>query len=884
MGPVPVYYHTKWTKDRPNNTYHTYDTYNHTDRSHGDPPGGKEFKPTLSTPGGNHTSSGCGSSAGAMNRAVHRPSLALVARAQQKLRFRIHGRERECPRRDDDRCRRPRSHSSRRPLLFFAVAVWWCLGPYCRLWMSLYRSFDGAYDDADVDALGPGRFAASGRRRDLSAVGLRRFMSGGVGGRSGRDATAAETKTGDGAVDGESDAVESREPSQRRTNGNSPSLEQQLWSPIIAERVRAVLISRTGYPNLVLGAYLEPPLPLLAEVSNDGESLMKMRVHGPRNLTYVPYPPHRKNLVNGGAIMDNQPGACSRNGAQWTFPTSHPKSLDHHFEGNVFRRRPNFDRRWELAAGIVGNGDDADGYRGGHCPVDADPYLPWIHDAFPSDDGSHVEFVVSNKRRCNTDPARFGPDLKNLEPQVALMQPVPVRRIREGLAEFDDALGSLRSAAPGGRGDATTGYEAFVRDDGYVSPRYALATSLDDADEDARYTRFVCRFHTLGIDDEVAPGGSHGAMLRRIILGETLSTYTYNPEHANYRKRGSKPMLLDGHDEQIWNSVYNIRCPVPRDVGGDALPGMIATGKSVLDDGVPLLYLDLIPIRTPARRSREGFGLPGVTDGSFDPERAWGNSRVLPRIEASGRWANIPVCRPPGAGEGSAVDPSESASAAGRPDDVVVAAARGKTHFLVACVWASRSFSTRGQDDDADSSTAARLREFLTYHLRIAGFDHAYVYDNSDATSSNGTLADVTDSFPRRLVTRVPWPHRVCNNNPPAAANPGERSSQYAAESSCRARYGPGTTWMATLDVDEYLVPTGERWKTLRQWLEHVTGDESDTKILNFYQTRALPNIDLMVPYKGGPTASCEVDKNRTTLNSVCVMKVWDIYLIKILT
>jgi hypothetical protein len=204
----------------------------------------------------------------------------------------------------------------------------------------------------------------------------------------------------------------------------------------------------------------------------------------------------------------------------------------------------------------------------------------------------------------------------------------------------------------------------------------------------------------------------------------------------------------------------------------------------------------------------------------------------------------------------SAIDPSELATAASRPNDdvVVVAAAREKTHFLVACVWASHSFSTRGQADDADSSTAGRLREFLSYHLRIAGFDHVYVYDNSDATSSsnNNTLADVTGMFSPRLVTRIPWPHRVCNNNPPAAANPGERSSQYAAESSCRARYGPDTTWMATLDVDEYLLPTGERWKTLRQWLEHVTSDEGDTKILNFYQTRALPNVDLMVPYEGG--------------------------------
>ena len=758
-----------------------------------------------------------------------------------KLRFRmIQSRQYERLRRDD-RCRR-RSYPLRRPVsLFLIVSVGCLLGLYCRLWISLYRSFDGAHDADDVGGIGLGHFVVSEGRRDPLTVGLQRYLNG--------------TKTDDGATaDGKSDVRASPESSHHRTNGNSSSLERQLGNPSIAEQVRAILISRTGSPNLLLGAYLEPPLPLLVGTSNDGESLMKMRVHAPQNLTYVSYPPRRKNIVYGDAIMNNQPGACS-NGAQWIFPTSHPKSLDHHFEGNVFKRLPNFDRRWELATGIIGNIDDADG-GGGHCPVDADPYLPWIHDAFPSGDGGHVEFVISNKRRCNTDPGRFIPDLKNLEPQVALMQPVPVRRIREGQSEFDHALSSLWSAAPYGRGDATTGHEAFVRDDGgYTPPRYALATSLDDADKDARHTRFICRFHTLGVDDEVATGGSHEARLKKIVLGETLSTYTYNPEQANYRKRGSKPMLLDGHDEQIWNSVYNVRCPVPRDIDGGSLHGIIASGKSVVD-GVPSLYLDLIPIRTPVRKSREGFGLPGVANVSFDPERAWGGARVLPRIEASGRWANIPICRPPKVDEGSsAIDPSELATAASRPNDdaVVAAAAREKTHFLVACVWASHSFSTRGQADDADSSTAGRLREFLSYHLRIAGFDHVYVYDNSDATSSsNNDTLDVTDMFSPRLVTRIPWPHRVCNNNPPAAANPGERSSQYAAESSCRARYGPDTTWMATLDVDEYLLPTGERWKTLRQWLEHVTSDEGDTKILNFYQTRALPNVDLMVPYEGG--------------------------------
>ena len=76
---------------------------------------------------------------------------------------------------------------------------------------------------------------------------------------------------------------------------------------------------------------------------------------------------------------------------------------------------------------------------------------------------------------------------------------------------------------------------------------------------------------------------------------------------------------------------------------------------------------------------------------------------------------------------------------------------------------------------------------------------------------------------------------------------------------------------MTSLDVDEYLVPTG-KWSNLRQWLEHVTLNERYTKILSFYQTRALPNVNLLLPYDGTPTSACKVNDNEDILN--CLMKV----------
>ncbi|KAL7541803.1 hypothetical protein ACHAXR_011234 [Thalassiosira sp. AJA248-18] len=746
------------------------------------------------------------------------------------------------------------------------IAVVWCFGCYIYLWISLYQSFTEDIGDH-------GDHVVFNKRKDILAVKLEEFLVGNT-----PDNTAAGNYSAKNYVVGVLEA----------TNYNDINFNTTLFGQIadanVAKMMQSALISQTGYPNLILGAYLEPPL-LMEKVNGDSIQRMRLRSHTPKDLTYISYP--YKYLQTKGHASESKPhGACSQKGAQWILPTFHPKSSDEYFESNVFKKHPNFDKRWELALGI-GNGTD--NTHNGHCPVDADPYLPWIHDVFPSNDGGHIEFIISNKRRCNTDPNTFQSDLQNLEPQVALMQPIPVKRMREKYdGKIEGVLKALWSPDPDSHVNQDTKQtESFLaNDDAFIPPRYILGTSLNDADEDGKYTRFICRFHTIKVEE----GGdkSNGKpRLKRLVLGETLSTYPYNPEHANYRKRGSKPMLTtmeQGHDEQIWNSVYTMKCPVPhfrkngKNTNDNVLASIIASGTSVFRD-TPSLYLDLIPIRTTARRNREGFGLLSVSTSpsgespQFDPHLAWGGAHVLPRVEASGRWTNIPICRPPKVDEVGTDDDAASVTKSTSPES-----AHNKTHFLVACVWASQSFSTRGQTADTDSSTSDRLLEFIIYHTQIAGFDHVYVYDNSDTSASNATLAAVTDLFDTKVVTRIPWPHRVCNNNRPMHSNPGERSSQYAAENSCRARYGKDTTWMASLDADEYLIPTGKKWKSIRHWLENVTSSESSTKILSFYQTRALPNVDKMLRYEGRTSSACKVDKKADAkkdgiLNSMCLMK-----------
>jgi hypothetical protein len=146
-----------------------------------------------------------------------------------------------------------------------------------------------------------------------------------------------------------------------------------------------------------------------------------------------------------------------------------------------------------------------------------------------------------------------------------------------------------------------------------------------------------------------------------------------------------------------------------------------------------------------------------------------------------------------------------------------------------------------------------------------------YIYDNSDLNSTD--LKTVVRNFSSKHVTYHRWPCRVCNNNReykystlskeyckiyaysslhclltgPAHKNPGERSSQYAAEASCRERYGPLTEWMSFIDTDEYLVPMKANKKGEYNWnpvLDEM--DENNIAIMKLLSSRGLPRVDLM--------------------------------------
>ncbi len=365
---------------------------------------------------------------------------------------------------------------------------------------------------------------------------------------------------------------------------------------------------------------------------------------------------------------------------------------------------------------------------------DGDPFLPWIHDVFPTHDGKFIQFVAQNKRRCKTGTNEKEIKIaQHMAPQVALFQHVAVKRTQGN--------------------------------------RYQLV-SHDEADLDGLSTRFICRFST-----------GH----------ETLSVFNFSYEWASYRKKQKVMFHEDGHDnQQIHTSQLLFKCPVP-----ESLVETVRTGMSVKDD-YATIFVDVVPIRTPPRYGAPNQFFPPYyknfqSSEPFDPAVEWGE-HVLPKVEDSGRWQNIPICKPTllTYGKHQANGNVETTKSLTSPTAEGIEPV--KEHRLVSCLWASTGYATRG-NRFAINDGQRRLLEWVTYN-KLIGVQHFYLYDNSDAFSSGTSLQPIADLFPDD-ITLIKWPAKVCNNNPNNVDSVGERSSQYAAEASCRLRFGPHTEWIA---------------------------------------------------------------------------------------
>lgn len=238
-------------------------------------------------------------------------------------------------------------------------------------------------------------------------------------------------------------------------------------------------------------------------------------------------------------------------------------------------------------------------------------------------------------------------------------------------------------------------------------------------------TRFICRFRDTYNESTVTE----------------FSIYPFNYEYINWRKRANSPMFVkDGPDVKIVDySTLLFACPVPESLRRESR-----------------LYLDLIPIRTPARYD-EGYLLTAEQVGQaefaklkrFDTKRHYGNQTELPPIDQAGRLENLPICLPDNDKDG--YNARRSSEHEGGPR---------RRHRLVACAWVAASYERRGGKSFV-SDTAQRLKEWLVFH-QLAGFDQIYLYDNTHVENATTTdeqmpLKKIANLFPG-FVTWIRWP------------------------------------------------------------------------------------------------------------------------------
>eukprot|EP00243_Klebsormidium_subtile_P011851 TRINITY_DN690_c0_g1_i1.p1 TRINITY_DN690_c0_g1~~TRINITY_DN690_c0_g1_i1.p1 ORF type:complete len:423 (+),score=0.59 TRINITY_DN690_c0_g1_i1:211-1479(+) len=116
-------------------------------------------------------------------------------------------------------------------------------------------------------------------------------------------------------------------------------------------------------------------------------------------------------------------------------------------------------------------------------------------------------------------------------------------------------------------------------------------------------------------------------------------------------------------------------------------------------------------------------------------------------------------------------------------EDMPVASSR---YFLAICIA-----PTFGAVD------ANRWVEYIEYHQRAVGVEHFYVYCYPEADS------EIFDYYTKQgLLTRINWTNRARGDNLNKSRNYFEQGLMY---NDCLARNKFSTTWLALLDVDEFI-------------------------------------------------------------------------------
>jgi len=133
-------------------------------------------------------------------------------------------------------------------------------------------------------------------------------------------------------------------------------------------------------------------------------------------------------------------------------------------------------------------------------------------------------------------------------------------------------------------------------------------------------------------------------------------------------------------------------------------------------------------------------------------------------------------------------------------------------------------------EDGPFKETHRRLPEWIEYH-RLIGVEHFYIFDNSDDGYEG--VRNLLDLYiERNIVTYIPWPLNDCRPHGPKHF----WNSQYIAENTCLNLFRDYSSFMAILDVDEYMY-----LHDFRGLHEILREDEVEYDVYRFLQLQTWP-------------------------------------------
>lgn len=129
------------------------------------------------------------------------------------------------------------------------------------------------------------------------------------------------------------------------------------------------------------------------------------------------------------------------------------------------------------------------------------------------------------------------------------------------------------------------------------------------------------------------------------------------------------------------------------------------------------------------------------------------------------------------------------------------------------------------------------LREWIEYH-RLIGTDHFYLYNNN---STDGYKSLLKPYIEEGLVTIIDWPDGPVERDPYAVCHWVNFTQVPCYENAIKIRALEETTWLAIIDIDEFIVP--KKVDTMPDFLKPF---ESYPGVYVFWQNFGTSNVDVL--------------------------------------